>query len=995
VAVVLLGFGGVVAWQVNAALGLAVRAADVPVETVTAAPRQEVVPAPEITSIVVPDDPRLRLAADAVAAAVVSRDAARPEVRTEAGQPTDTALRVQLDSGLDGEAYRLDGLTLTAGTANGAAAGLYAVADRIRSGTAVTADGTVTAPRLGLRLTDLGAVGLPDDPAAFAGGADYSLNSDVVGAAILPGAPYVDTAEVATIAGQFQRQIEHSLAQGYNGVVIPGFLEYVTFDGLGVYPAGDPHRARAQAMVAAFGPVWRRAHDLGMTVFLSTDMLALSPPLRAYLDRTVGGLHTEDDRLWQVYRTGLAELFTALPFVDGLMIRIGEGGAAYQLPGWDYSSEIAVTTPEAVRAMLRAFLRVAGDTGRDIIFRTWSVGIGAVGDLHTSQAAYRQVLGGLDKDLTRHLVVSTKYTLGDFYSHLPLNDTLLAGAERRIVEFQSRREFEGAGSLPNDLGVLHQVALRRFLAANPHVEGVWTWTQGGGPLLAGPRTLALRSGFWQLYDLNTYVTARLAWDPDQDPARATADWVRATFSLDPDTVAALCEALALSRDAVTTGLYLGPYADKSVHALGLAPPPMMWIFEWDIVTGDSAALSTVYAVSRDHVDDAVAEGTAAVADARRMRDLVTSTDPAGWRDPVLRRQFVDTLDYQLNLFETLGAYRTTVLRHAQWLDTGSATAHEEWLAAAGDYESARTEHVRRYGGDLDLPAYNFTAADIGLALAYRDETMAWLARGLLVAVLAVLALGWARGRRLVPRAPVAFLALWTAATRPWRLGRLAVEPTRVDRVLVWAVPAAAVVLSRAVLTSFAAPAHLVPTLGAWLLFCVVLRLSLRRTDPFPLLAAIGGLALLRTVLLLLALVLRGPGHYWFEFWTDPAARSVYVAVAFAAFLAVFVVVYVVLRGGYGRTRGQAAGHVVIAAGVPLAAVGGLAAVLGLERALTWWNDQLALLPWGLSRILGITGHLGIPTSLASAVAVTGCGAIALGAVLSGASRLRRRRHAEV
>ncbi|MPZ80345.1 MAG: hypothetical protein GEV28_08095 [Actinophytocola sp.] len=129
-----------------------------------------------------------------------------------------------------------------------------------------------------------------------------------------------------------------------------------------------------------------------------------------------------------------------------------------------------------------------------------------------------------------------------------------------------------------------------------------------------------------------------------------------------------------------------------------------------------------------------------------------------------------------------------------------------------------------------------------------------------------------------------------------------------------------------------------------------------------LLAAVGGLALLRTVVLLLALVPRGPGHYWFAFWTEPGARSVYVTVAFAAFLAVFVTAYAVLRNGYGMTRARAAGRILVATGLPPAALGGLVAVLGLERAMTLWNDQLALLPWGLSRILGITGYLEIPTS---------------------------------
>jgi hypothetical protein len=970
---VLLGLGGVVAWQVNDVLAVRTEPADVPAERLTAAPRTDVVAPPNVAAIEVPAGTRFRLAADAVADALAGRGAPRPVV----GPAPGPALRVRLDDGAAGgtEAYRIErsgaDLTVVSAGDGGAVAGLYAIADRIRSGAGIAADGEVVAPRLGLRLTDAGAVGLPDDPAAYRED-DYSLNSDVVGAALRGDAPYVDGAEVDRIAAQFRRYVEHSLAQGYNAVVLPGFLEYVTFDGLGVYPPGDEHPARARAMRAAFGRVWRYAHDVGMKVFFSTDMLALSPPLRAYLDRVAGGLNTGDDRLWHVYRAGLAELFDTMPFADGLMVRIGEGGAAYQLPGWDYSSEIAVDTPAAVRTMLRSLLRVAGDAGKEIIFRTWSVGIG-IGDLHTNPDVYHQVFDGLNDE---NLIVSTKYSLGDYYSYLPLNDTLLTGTQRRIVEFQSRREFENFGALPNDLGALHQQALRRFLAANPHVEGIWAWAQGGGPLRAGPRTLYLRAGFWQLYDLNQYVTARLAWDPDLDPATATADWVRATISYDPDTVARICEALALSRDAVTKGLYIGPYAEQSARALGLEPPPMMWIFEWDIVTGDSATLDTIYELSRDRIDEAVAGGGAAVRDAERMRALVAGTDPATWRDPVLRQRFTATLDYQVNLFGLLEAYRTTVLRYAQWLDTGDAAADDAWHRAAARYATARDEHLRRYGSSLDLPAFNVTAADIGLDLAHRNETMTWLARGLLVAVLAVLA--WGSG--LLRRAPLAVRALGTATTRPWRLHRLDTAPTRADRILVWTIPAVAVVLSRAILTSFAAPAHLLPVLGAWLLFGLTLRLLAGRRDPFLLLAALGGIAMLRTVLLTAALVLRGPGHYWFDLWTDPPARTIYVTVAVAAFLAVFVSAYLVLRTGYGLARTPAVSRVVLAAGVPLAVLGGLVAVVGLERALTAWNDQLALLPWGLHRILGITTYLEIPTSIPVIVTVAGAGLVVVGLI---------------
>ncbi|MDQ2588336.1 hypothetical protein [Saccharothrix yanglingensis] len=956
----LLGLGGVVAWQVDDALRVTARPADVPVERPVAAAPRPLAPPPGIASIGVPDEPRLRLAATAVADALVERGRPRPTTGAT-GQ-----LQARLEPGLPDEAYRLDpGPVVVGSTPDGVAAGLYAVADRIRAGAEVVADGRVVAPRLGLRLTDLGSVGLPDDPARFAGGADYSLNSDVVGAAVLPDAPYVDQAAVDGISRQFRDLVHHALADGYNAVVVPGFLEYVTFDGLGVHAAGDPHPERAEAMTAAFGPVWRYAHEMGVEVYLSTDMLALSPPLRSFLEREVGGLRTEDERLWRVYRAALSEVFERLPDVDGMMIRIGEGGSAYRFAGWDYTSEIAVTTPEAVRAMLRAFLAVAAEHDREIVFRTWSVGIGEVGDLHTSRDAYERVLGGLHDD---RLIVSTKYALGDFYSHLPLNDTLLVGRHRRIVEFQSRREFEGLGALPDDMGELHRHALRAFLA-NPRVEGVWTWRQGGGPLLAGPRVLDLRTGFWQLYDLNSYVVGRLARDPEQDPADLTADWVRRTFSHDPDVVHAVCRALALSREAITTGLYVGPYARHRVRALGLEPPPMMWIFEWDIPTGDSATWGTVYAVGRDRVDEAVAEGSAATGTARRMRELVGATDPAGWRDPVLRERFVAALDYQVDLFGVLAAYRAAALRHTQWLDTGDPGARDGARAARAAYGTLRAEHLRRYGDDLELPAYNLTAADLGLDRAARDEPMAWAARGVLLGLALAFALGWRRP--------------WARAlTGPWRR----VEASRADRALVWVVPAAAVVLSRAVLTWFAAPAHLVPVLVAWALFALVLRSTTRGPTRSRVAAAVGAVALLRSVLLLGVLAVRGPGAYWFGFWTAPAGRAVYVAVAVAAFLGVFAAAYAALRGEVGRAG--AAGRVLAAAGTPLAVLGAVVTAVGLERALTAWNDQSALLPWGLSRILGITAHLEVPTGLPVVALLVGGVAVLLGAALLLGSRRR-------
>ncbi|MEU4420861.1 hypothetical protein AB0F81_09555 [Actinoplanes sp. NPDC024001] len=948
VVLVLLSLGASLAYGLDGALRLSSAPANVMAEPVSLAPRHTAVPAPIGSVTLNRRSHRLDVAARAVT-----------DVATGRG-----VLTVTVEGDDDSERYRLDrtaaGLTLTAAGEAGAVAGLYAIADRIRSGRPVTT-GTVT-PRTGLRLTDAGSVGRDDDPAGWRSGTDYSLNSDIVTGALLPRAPWVDPAAVDRVAAQFRQFIDHSAAQGYNGVVVPGFLEYVTFDGHGVYPAGDPHVDRARAMVAAFAPVFRYAAQMGMRVYYMTDMLALSGPLDAYLKK-------QDDQ-WAIYQAGLRELFASMPFASGLMIRVGEGGSAYQAAGWDYFSRIAVTTPDQVRAMLRAFLAVAAETGKDIIFRTWTVGVGAVGDLHTNPDAYEEVLGDVRDP---HLIVSTKFTLGDFYSHLPLNTTLEVGEQRRIVEFQGRREFEGFGSLPNDLTALHAAALRQLLARNPHIEGVWLWTQDGGPLRAGPRTLYLRTGFWQLYDLNAYAMGRLARDPGADPGEITADWVRQMFSEDPATIAAICRMFALSREAVTKGLYLTPYADHSVKALGLEPPPMMWIFEWDIVTGDSSVLSSIYALTRGHVDEAVAEGERAVEVAREQHAAVTATDPVNWRDPDLRAEVLASLDYQNDLYATLGAYRAMFLRRAQWLDTGSATAREQWQAASAEYERARDRYVRGWGGDPGLPAYNFEAADLGSQRFDRDPAMAILARVLLGLLLVSM---------LVPWPPLR--ALWRAALMPWR-APAPQTPTRTARWVAILFPAAVLLLSREIHTWFAAPSHLLVTLGCWAVFALVARWLVRGRDPYALWTVIGGVALLRSVVLLAVLAVRGPGYYWFQFWTDPTARSAYVTVAFAAFAWLFVATGSVLRAHYGWSRRRVAGAVVLTAGAPVLTVGALLWSAGLERALSTWNDQMALLPWGLHRILGIVTFLEIPpalplwlTTLGAALTVLGLLTLRLG-----------------
>ena len=863
-------------------------------------------------------------------------------------------------------------MTIRAGGETGAVRGVYDLARAARAGRSVAEGlGRSVSRRLPFRMVDLGAVGVKPDPAQWRSGTDYSHVSRAFENTYLPRAPYVDQRALATDFRDWETFLRHSLANGYDAVAWPGFIEYADFadapDGP-VYPPGDPHVARAKALREAFAPFWERARQLGVRVYLRTDMLALTPALKRYFERTLGGLDTEDPRLWRVYTDELRRLYDQEPGLSGVLIRVGEGGSIYAEPGWDYYSALAVRTVPAVRSMLTAFTDQAEASGREVVFRTWSVGIGAVGDMHTDPRSYEQVLHGLDSPA---LVVSTKYTAGDYYSWLPLNRTLETGGQRRIVEFQSRREFEGFGAFPDDLGPEFSWAMQQLLAKNRHLEGVWSWTQDGGPWRAGPMSLYLKTGFWQLYEQNNLVAAALARDPAlADVAQVDVDWARTYLSEDPATVRAIVEAMSLSRQAITRGLYLRPFAEQSVRALGLEPPPQMWLFEWDILTGDSATLDLIYTVVRDRLGETIADGPGAVATARHMRALVAGTDPGSWRTPQARAQMLGALDYEVDTLRLLAAYRTMFLRAAQWHDTGSGHAYAAWEAAHRDYERRAAEHLHGYQGDLQHPAWNLTAAGLGVDRAERDRPMAWAARTLLLLALAWLALGL-----LLPGAR----ASWVSSTRPWLSPALVARLSRPQQVLAVTVPTLLVLATRGVQTSFLAPAHLLVTFGATVLFVVVALLLRGRVSVWSLGAVLAGVSLLRCLPTLLALSHTGPGGYWFAFWTETGWRALYVSVAFALFCWMFVAAGWAMAPGLGGRR--ATGAVLAGAGAGLAGAALFVALYGLEAALTVWNDQMGLLPWGLARILGITTYLEIPTATAWWAAASGGVVLAVGLVL--------------
>jgi hypothetical protein len=539
--------------------------------------------------------------------------------------------------------------------------------------------------------------------------------------------PYVDEARLAAAVPRFAAYARWALRAGFNGLVLGDLLHLVDFDdvegGAAIYPADSPYRQRHAIYRRYFTKMLDYAHALHLDVVVTTDVAAYTPPLL----QSLGGLNPADGRLGAVYAAGMRELFAIYPQVTALMVRIGEGGGAYN-SAFGYRSRVVYRSVDDLRRLLGTLLPVAEAAGRLLILRTWTVGIGLIGDLHADPALYTAVFAGFDSP---SLVASVKYGQGDFFSYVPLNRTLGAAPRSvpQIVELQAKREYEGQGLYPDYTGPLYAEALREAVARG--AAGVWVWAQGGG--WGGPPTLYRSRGEWTWVDANVDAAARLAWTPTQDVGAIAADWARAHFGA--DAVDATVAILGLSRAAVRAGLYLEPYAERVTYLAGTWLPPLLWIW-WDTPTGADSALAIVYAAARGALDRTVDAGFAAVETARTMEAL----------GPALRAEPRASLTYERRLLAVLAWYRAAFLRYYQWQETGDAGAEAQFRQALVALRTVQDEYLAVYAGDAALPPYDLREVDVFVRRAAATETVRLAAAASLLGVTALTALTARRGR---------------------------------------------------------------------------------------------------------------------------------------------------------------------------------------------------------------------------------------------------------
>lgn len=529
----------------------------------------------------------------------------------------------------------------------------------------------------------------------------------------LPQAPFVDLAQLERGLERAAFYLDEIVAQGYTGIVVDNLAHLVTFDQAPaqIYPPADPCRLRALAYGAAFGRLFAAAAAKGMEVFVTTDMQWATPGVRRY----VGRLTPSNPRVAATNRWALEELFARFPQVTGLIVRVGEVGGAHNL-GNCYTGHLLYRTPAALRRLLGDLLPVCERHNRLLVARTWSIGIGPLGDLLWSAARYAEVFGSLR---SAHLLVSIKHGPADFFRHLPPNPTLGLPGPAQIVELQNRREYELFGMVPSGIATLHhqvfETARRRGGLA-----GVWAWNAVGG---WGGGSAALSETGWSFWtELSSALTAALAYDAQLDAEAFVRAWCLTRLA--PASGAAFAHATAklylASEHLIERGWYGGPLEGGPV--LGrLVLPPLLWV--WWMRPTAAAPLWAYLAAAVPDVNACLAASRAAAAELSAHAALLAALAPAGNAEAA----FVATSARYLRDCVAVAVALRELLLPA--FAAAGAGKRAEWVLAskqAPQTLAALAAHRAVWGERADFPALELDEVEAYLHRLAQAPQALWL-----------------------------------------------------------------------------------------------------------------------------------------------------------------------------------------------------------------------------------------------------------------------------
>lgn len=207
--------------------------------------------------------------------------------------------------------------------------------------------------------------------------------------------------------------------------------------------------------------------EFGLQIFLTSDVIPLTPAIEE-------SLSDQTDELEAYYLSLVRGVLDDFPQLSGIILRIGESdGNDVKDP---IRTRLHLRDPKEANHLIRKLLPEFESRGKKLILRTWTVGAHHIGDLIWHRGTLADTLDGIDSP---NFIVSMKFGESDFFRHIPLNKAFFRVSQAKIIEFQARREYEGAGEFPSYIGRDCE-HFHRELERAENLVGISVWCQTGG-----------------------------------------------------------------------------------------------------------------------------------------------------------------------------------------------------------------------------------------------------------------------------------------------------------------------------------------------------------------------------------------------------------------------------------------------------------------------------------------------------------------------------------
>lgn len=494
----------------------------------------------------------------------------------------------------------------------------------------------------------------------------------------------------------------HLSDYGFNGQAFKHINTVATLESVapGVFPASEEERDWLDAFTADRVEEIRAAKAAGLDVYYHIDLFVLPKRIVEHFreeicDPETGRISLLRPKTLELHAALFEEIFFRFPEIDGLIMRVGEtylfdtpfhtGNGAIH-----YTEALSAATKQEHFKRLLHFLReeICVKHERKLIHRTWDTWPNR---FHANRDFYLAVTDAIEPH--PNLVFSIKHTRVDFHRWVDFNPSLGEGKHAQVIEVQCQREYEGKGAYPNyaAYGVLEGFPEMpngrrgiRELADHSLIQGVYTWSRGGG--WHGPY-VDRRNELW--CDLNAYVIGKFAVDPSRTEEELFQEYAEQVLHFDEADTARFREIALRALDAVVQGKCCTAWESRPQGNLTF--PTNQWMRD-DVLHGmDKLEPVFDYLAGAGKLGDALAEKEASVAIWNELREVARQL--VGAKNPQAREVIVTSVEYGHRLFQAIAAGWACLMAAHQKVDTEKlrlkvATYRQAWAA----YETLQEEY---------------------------------------------------------------------------------------------------------------------------------------------------------------------------------------------------------------------------------------------------------------------------------------------------------------